>query len=35
MRMMLLEITDMILRRKNFEGVTAFMRMRKPEWYEK
>lgn len=35
MRMMFLEIADLILRRKKFEGVTAFMRMRKPEWYEK
>jgi len=34
MKMIFLEITDIILRRKKFEGVTGFMRLKKPAWYD-
>ncbi len=34
LRMMLIEVTDMLLGRKNFEGLTGFMRLRKPRWYD-
>lgn len=33
LRMMVLEIEDTILGRKKFEGMTGFMRLRKPKWY--
>jgi len=33
LKMMFLEIKDMILGKKKFEGVTGFMRLRKPNWY--
>jgi anaerobic magnesium-protoporphyrin IX monomethyl ester cyclase len=33
-RMMWLEIRDNILGRKKFEGITGFMRLRKPKWYD-
>ncbi len=33
-RMMFVEITDTLFRRKKFEGVTAFMHMKKPQWYD-
>jgi len=35
LKMMFLEIIDSILGRKKFEGVTGFMRLRKPNWYDK
>ncbi len=34
LKMMFLEIRDTLLRRKKFEGVTGFMRLKKPVWYE-
>ncbi len=34
LRMMCLEIKDALLGRKKFEGVTGFMRLRKPDWYD-
>ena len=33
-RMMLLEMRDNILGRKKFEGITGFMRLKKPKWYD-
>lgn len=33
-KMMFLGFKDTILRRKKFEGITGFMRLRKPEWYD-
>lgn len=33
-KMMFLEIRDTILGRKEFEGFTGFMRLRKPKWYD-
>jgi len=32
-RMMALELRDVFFRRKNFEGVTGFMRLKEPKWY--
>jgi radical SAM superfamily enzyme YgiQ (UPF0313 family) len=34
LRMMLLGIKDSVLRRKKNEGITGFMQLRKPEWYD-
>ncbi len=34
LRMMFLDIRDSILRRKRFEGITGFMQLRKPKWYD-
>lgn len=34
LKMMCLEIKDALLGRKKFEGVTGFMRLRKPDWYD-
>lgn len=34
LRMMFSEIKDTFLGRKKFEGITAFMRLKKPKWYE-
>jgi len=34
LRMMFLEILDSVMRRKRFEGITGFMRLRKPKWYD-
>lgn len=34
LRMMLLELKDAVLCRKKFGGVTGFMRLKKPDWYE-
>ncbi|MDO8489096.1 MAG: radical SAM protein [Candidatus Omnitrophota bacterium] len=34
MKMIFLGATDTILRRKKFEGITGFMRLRKPKWYD-
>lgn len=34
LRMMFLEIKDTVLGKKNFEGITGFMRLRKPKWYD-
>lgn len=34
LRMMFLEIKDTVLGRKKFEGITGFMRLRKPKWYD-
>jgi anaerobic magnesium-protoporphyrin IX monomethyl ester cyclase len=34
LRMLFLEIKDSILGRKNFEGITGFMRLRRPKWYD-
>lgn len=34
LRMMLLEIQDVISGKKNLEGVTGFMRLKKPLWYD-
>ena len=34
MKMIFLELMDTILRRKKFEGITGFMRLRKPDWYD-
>ncbi len=34
MKMLFLGVMDTILRRKKFEGITGFMRLRKPEWYD-
>lgn len=34
LKMMLLEIRDVVLHRKRFEGITGFMRLKKPKWYE-
>ena len=33
-RMMFLEIRDTILGRKKYEGLTGFMRLRRPNWYD-
>ena len=32
-KMMYLEIKDILLGRKQFEGLTGFMRLKKPAWY--
>ncbi len=34
LKMMMLDIKDTILKREGFKGVTGFMRLRKPEWYD-
>lgn len=34
LRMLLLEIKDSILGNKKFEGLTGFMQLRKPKWYD-
>lgn len=34
LKVMLLEIWDVIRRRKKLEGVTGFMRLRRPKWYD-
>jgi len=33
-KMMFLGVMDIILRRKKFEGITGFMRLKKPGWYD-
>ncbi|MBZ9577949.1 radical SAM protein [Patescibacteria group bacterium] len=33
-KMMLLEIRDIILRRKKYKGITGFMRLKRPKWYD-
>ncbi|MBN2482695.1 MAG: cobalamin-dependent protein [Candidatus Omnitrophica bacterium] len=33
-RMLFLELKDVMLRKKDFEGLTGFMRLRKPDWYD-
>lgn len=34
LKMLILNIRDIILRKEKFEGMTAFMRLRKPKWYD-
>ena len=34
MKMMFFGLMDIILRRKKFEGITGFMRLKKPGWYD-
>lgn len=34
LRMMFMELKDAILGRKKYEGLTGFMRLRKPKWYD-
>ena len=33
-KMMLLEMRDVIFGKKKFEGITGFMRLKKPQWYD-
>ncbi len=35
LKVMLLEIKEVILGRRKFEGITGFMYMKKPKWYDK
>ncbi len=34
LKMLLLDIRDFILGKRNFEGITGFMRLRRPKWYD-
>lgn len=34
LKMVLLDVRDSILRKKNFEGLTGFMHLKKPKWYD-